>query len=258
METTEKQILTLSGDGYGLTIKRDAIELKEGLLRDASAVQQIESEQDVTQARGLVKQLAAFRNQLEKSRKAVKEPVLEVGRKIDAAAEKFGAEIVAEEKRITALGQAYAAEQERVRREVAEKMRREAEEAARKAAEEARIMAEKAATAEAALRKSQTVEADAVRRAEAEMQRRIEAEREAARLKIEAQAVAQASIFDAPAVAGTKAEVDYEITDIIALQKAAPQLVELTPKRAAILAFLKASPGVQVPGIKIVEKIKFR
>lgn len=258
MELTENQILTLSGDGYGLTVKTEAIALKESLLQSALTVQKIESEPEVAQARALVKQLAAFRTQLEKSRKAVKEPVLEVGRKIDAAAEKFGAEVLAEEKRIIALGQAYAAEQERIRRQVAEKMRREAEEAARKAAEEARILAQQAAAAEAALRKSQNAEAEAIQRAEVEMKKRIEAEREAARLKLEAQAVAAAAVFDAPAVAGTKAEADYEITDINALRAAAPQFVELTVKRAVLLAFIKSSPGVQIPGVKIVEKIKFR
>lgn len=261
-QTQTPAILTLSGDGYGLTVRREAIELKNALLERAATVEAITDDDSLGNARLVVKDLAAFRNTLEKSRKAVKEPVLELGRKIDEAAANFGAEVAAEEKRITALGQAYAAEQERIRREAAEKARREAEAAARAAAEEARRLAAEQAAAQAATRAAEQREQDAVRRAQEEMALRIAAEREAARLKAEAAAAAEATRFSAPAVAGVKADLDFEVTDIHALYLARPDLVEMTPRRAKILAHLKANRTMNdphdLPGVKVIEKLKLK
>lgn len=264
METTTQttDLLTLSGDGYGLTVRREAVALKQSLLERAAEVQAVTNDDEIGTARVVVKDLAAFRNTLEKSRKAVKEPVLELGRKIDDAAAKFGAEVAAEEKRITALGQAYAAEQERIRREAAEKARREAEEAARKAQEEARRLAAEQAAAQAATRAAEQREQDAVRRAQEEMARRVAAEREAARLKAEAAAAAEAAKFSAPAVAGVKADVDFEVVNVHELYVAHPELVDLTPKRAAILAHLKTArtfgKPLELPGVIVKEKLTLR
>ena len=264
--TNTQNVLSLTGPGYGLTLKREAIELKKSLLELAAPIVAITGDGDLTTARAVVKDLAAFRVQLEKSRKAVKEPVIELGRKIDEAAEKFGADCAAEEKRITGLGQAYAAEAERVRREKAEAERRAAEAAARAAAEEARRV-EAAAAAERAriaaeARAAETAQADLVRRAQAAEAERIAAQQAAARAQAAAAAATEATQFASPAVDGVKVELDYEVEDIHALYMEVPSLVDLTPRRREILAMLNriaASGAVpQIAGLKVVEKLKLR
>ena len=264
--TTTQNVLSLTGPGYGLTLKREAIELKKQLIALAEPITAITTTEDLDGARAVVKDLAAFRVQLEKSRKLVKEPVIELGRKIDAAAEKFGADAAAQEKRITALGQAFAAEVERQRKEKAEAERRAAEAAARAAAEEARRVEAEAAAERARIaaeaRAAETAQADLVRRAQAAEAERIAAQQAAARAQAAAAAAIEATKFAAPAVDGVKAELDYEVEDIHALYAAMPSLVDLTPKRRDILAMLNrlvASGAVpQIAGLKVVEKIKLR
>jgi hypothetical protein len=57
-----------------------------------------------------------------------------------------------------------------------------------------------------------------------------------------------------------KAELDFEVEDIRKLYEIAPMLVEVLPRRAAILAELKrmrdAGHVVGLPGIRVVEKLK--
>jgi hypothetical protein len=174
----------------------------------------------------------------EKTRKAVKEPVLELARKIDNAAKQYVAELETEYTRLQTASADYQTEQlervrlqEEARRREAERIERERiaeqmriEEEARKAAEAVRIRAEeeaRAAKAEAAriakeaaekaaaeLRaaKSEQDRLDAIKRAEAqkiEAARKAEADRLAAeqRAKLEAQRIAEQAERDAKAAA---------------------------------------------------------
>lgn len=239
---TELTVFRLTGDGFGLTANRNAIELRETLLDRADELQTCTEVAEVAPIRDLLRDLASFRNRLEESRKAVKAPLLELGKKIDDAAKSFGQEAAAEEKRLSGLVTAFAAEEERKRREAAEAARREAEARARAAAEEARrIAAEEARTA----REKQAQEA---------------AKLAAAQAAARAAAAEEATRFSAPAVSGVKAELDFEVEDIQALHAAMPSLVDLTPRRRDILAMLArlaASGAVPtIPGIKVIEKLK--
>lgn len=174
----------------------------------------------------------------EKTRKAVKEPVLELARKIDNAAKQYVAELETEYTRLQTASADYQTEQlervrlqEEARRREAERIERERiaeqmriEEEARKAAEAVRIRAEeeaRAAKAEAAriakeaaekaaaeLRaaKSEQDRLDAIKRAEAqkvEAARKAEADRLAAeqRAKLEAQRISEQAERDAKAAA---------------------------------------------------------
>lgn len=240
--STELTVFRLTGDGFGLTANRAAIELRETLLDRADEVQACTEVAQVAPIRDIIRDLASFRNRLEESRKAVKAPLLELGKKIDDAAKSFGGDAAAEEKRLTGLVTTFAAEEERKRREAAEVARREAEARARAAAEEARrIAAEEART----LREKQAQEAA-----------KLAAEQAAAR----AAAAEEAARFTAPAISGVKAELDFEVDDLRLLYEVAPMLVELTPKRASILAELKrlrdSGHVVGLPGIRVVEKLK--
>jgi hypothetical protein len=147
-----------------------------------------------------------MRIEVEKSRKLVKEPVNRIGKMIDNAAADFLAEIVAEENRIKKIVGDHAeevlrikAEKERIEREAFEAAR-----AAREAAEEggiAAVIAAKKATAE-----------------------KLEASNEVASTRL---------------ASGIRFAWDFEIEDISAIYRAAPELVTLEIKRSAVLAWFR-------------------
>lgn len=258
----DTKTLILAGEGYQLAIAPEAEQLKADLLTRASAITRVSGPDENEAARAEIKALAAMRNRVEKSRKAVKEPVLQVGRDIDAKAKDFVGAIEFEEKRISGLVGDYAAEVERERqralremeakRQAEEKARREKEEAERKA-EEARIAAEQAAW-------EATDEAQASKAAEAA---RIAEEKN----KLAAEVAEKISdvvnvVGIIPAKAeGVKFTLDYEVSDITRLYHSRPEFVKLEPKRAEILAWLKTlsdtehlEEGLAKLGLKLVRK----
>jgi hypothetical protein len=227
---------------------------------------------------------------VDKSREAVKRPVLELGRKIDSIARDFAAEVVAEETRLEALVKEYASEQQRIAREAreaaererqriereehdrrmaamreeqeAERRRMEAERIAHEA-EIARLKAARAsdAAAEADARQREAEAAQAQREAmERAKAARLEAERAAEDAKRQAEAVA-ASLSSPAMPSGVKEQIDFEVVDIAAFAAKFPQFVTITPKRADILAALKksfAKKGVlpEVAGLRVFQNLK--
>lgn len=249
-DTTESSILALVGEGYKVRLKGSAIELKAELIGRALEIDSISSDADVQKARTLLRDLTSFRTQLDAARKAVKAPAMLFGKMVDEKSAQFGEACVAEERRITSAIQLFAAEQERVRREAAEKQRREAAEAARKAQEAQRA-------AEEAQRQQQ---AATIKERQQQEAARLQAAREAAAAEAQAKAAEEASLFAAPATAGTKVALDYEIEDLHRLYSIAPGLVELTPRRSMILAELNRQRDtghhIGLPGLRVVETIK--
>jgi len=284
-----EHILTLTEQAFALSITPEAESFKAELIAQAQHIQSVESENDVIRARNVCKSLANFRTTLEKSRKTTKEPILEAGRKIDEAAALFGEAVSSEEKRLSSAVAAFAAEQERKKRFAAEEARKLAEEAARKAREEVatierekRRIADEAANAErlakealqraedernaekiAHLKSQHQIEAAAAR--ETEMARRLAEE---AKLRAEAEARlaalrAQEAEYNATVQsAGTKSVVDFEIENLGALAFCRPDLVEITPKRSAILSEIrearKQGNEIEIAGIRIVERLAMK
>ena len=224
-EITEIMPLILAGDGYQLTIAEEAIQRKSEMLSKSAFVTTVTSNDDSARAQRHTRSLAAMRIEVEKSRKLVKEPVNRIGKMIDAAAAAFMIEINAEEGRIKQLINNHAeeimrikAEKERIEREAFEAAR-----AAREAAEEggiAAVIAAKKATAE----------------------------------KLEA----SADLASTRLAEGIRFAWDFEVIDISVFYGAEPDLCEITPKRASILAALKEleSDGFKVamPGIRAFKK----
>jgi hypothetical protein len=208
---------------------------------------------------------------------------LDFGKKVDATAKDFIAAVIAEEDRLKKARGEFAelvlAERRRILQEMEEKRlaeekaRREAEakeaarlEAARvaaEAAEKARIAAEEAAF------NATTPEEDAAAAKAAEEAAKQAAElaaREAARLaaeKAEAQRKASEVItptFVPEAPKGVKFEWDFDVTDAFALLIHNNTLVDLVPKRAAILAHIKGmATGEEapfIPGLAIKKTAK--
>jgi fused signal recognition particle receptor len=287
MTTTEELApLILAGNGYQLEVSPDAETQKAELLKHSALIVEVRDNTAADAARHQVKLLAGMRNLVEKSRKAVKEPVLKIGKDIDAKAAGFVAEITAEESRLSKLIGDHAAEVERQRQEAIrqrqeeERARLAAEAEAKRKAEEAERAAAAAAAeaerarkaAEAAMWEDDDAEAEKAKQeaekaaaaAEAERQRLAAEKAEQDRMAVEAAEKARQSqlIAATAATAGVKFDLDFEVEDIGVLYAKHPQLVTLTPKRAEILSMLKmlapSSPdGVPtLAGLKVIKKAK--
>lgn len=290
MSTTTEELapLILAGSGYSLEVSPDAEAQKAELLKHAALIVEVKDNTAADAARNQVKRLAAMRNAVEKSRKTVKEPVLKIGKDIDTKAADFMSAIAKEETRLTGLIGAHAAEVERLRMEAIRKQQEEerarlaAEAEARRKAEEAdRAAAEAAAQAEAARKAAEAAQWADDEDTEAAEKAKAEAERAAAAAKAEQERIAaeaaetkrqadeaaaaaqqQAMIASTAATSGVKMELDFEVEDIAELHRKHPQLVELSPRRADILAMLKmlapSSPeGVPtLAGLKVFKRAK--
>jgi len=204
--TTELMPLILAGDGYQLTIADEAIQRKAMILSASSTIQIVGDNDESAVAQRHTRQLAAMRIEVEKSRKLVKEPVNRIGKMIDAAAAEFLIEINAEEGRIKRLIGNHAEEVLRIKaeKEAAERAAFDAARAAREAAEEGGIAA-------------------------------VIAAKKAAAEKMEASAeVASTKVAD-----GVRFAWDFEVDDIAAVYRVAPEFVTLEIKRSAVLAWFR-------------------
>jgi hypothetical protein len=219
----EKAPLILAGKGYELLIAPDAEDRKEELLCHAASVKQVASNDESADAQWVSRKLAAMRIEVEKCRKLVKEPVNRIGKLIDQTAAAFVEEIAAEEKRITRLVGDHAEEVARIKREK--------EEAERRAFEEARAAREAVeAAAAAAADTGRIADVLAAKKAERERQESLSA-RMAASEEVAGTKIAQ----------GVRFAWDFEVTSIDDLARLRSDLVTVEPKRAAILAQLKAA-----------------
>ena len=221
--------------------------------------------------------------------------MIDLGKKIDGIAADFVADVVAEESRLSGLVTEYAREQQRIKREAelaaeqerqrVERERHEAEmaaqreaariererQAAERAAHEAEIARLKAEAAQSeegqrAARVAQERALAAQREAEARAEsarRQAEADAAAAREREEAARIAAAAVITAPAPAGVREEIDYEVEDILAFVAKFPQLCRIEVKRADVLAALKKSferngKLPEVAGLRVFQNLKIK
>ena len=292
MSTTALAIL---GDGYQITITPEAEAQKATILSAARAVVAVTDADSCDIAQSRLRSLASVRNAVESSRKIVKAPVIDLGKRIDGIAADFVADVVAEEARLSGLVTEYAREQQRIQREAelaaeqerqrVERERHESEMAAqreaariereRQAAERAsheaeiaRLKAEAAQSEEGqqAARVAQERALAAQREAEARAEsarRQAEADAAAAREREEAARIAAAAVIAAPAPAGVREEIDYEVEDILAFVAKFPQLCRIEVKRADVLAALKKSferngKLPEVAGLRVFQNLKVK
>lgn len=204
---TETTALILAGDGYQLTIAPEAEERKQLLLAAASGITRVRTNDESGDAHFHSRRLARLAIEVEKSRKAVKEPVNRIGKLIDQAAKDFIAEIEAEQTRINGLIGAHATEVARLKA-IAEAEERRAFEfarAAREAAEEsgriADVLAHKSAVA--------------------------------------AKLAASDEVASTKVAQGVRFAWDFDIENVHDVYKAEPMFVSLEVKRAPVLAWLK-------------------
>jgi chromosome segregation ATPase len=292
MSTTALAIL---GDGYQIQITPEAEKQKATIISAARAVVAVTDADSCDIAQSRLRSLASVRTSVESSRKLVKAPVIDLGKHIDGIAADFVAEVIAEEARLSSLVTEYAREQQRIKREAelaAEQERQrierelhEAEMAARREAariERERQAAERAAhEAEIARLKAEAAQSEEGQRAAREAQekalaaqREAEARADAARRQAEADAaaareheeaarIAAAEAIAAPAPAGVREEIDFEVEDILAFVAKFPQLCRIEPKRAEVLAALKKSFArngklPEVAGLRVFQNLKVK
>lgn len=239
---------TLSIAGFGpkvsVEIAPEAHAQKADALIVAAIVKLVTNPTEQQFAVDALREIKSIKRAIEESRKAIKAPVLTLGKDIDAAAATFCAELDAEESRITKAVSTYQAEEAR--------KAREAEEA--RQAELRRIENERLAAEREAQRRADE-EARAARSLEAAEDAAKRHEEGKLRAAIEAQKAREAVIVK-PVVAPARAEgmavrqvPRFEITDIRALAFARPDLVRVEPNSNAINAEIRAG-NLTITGLR--------
>jgi hypothetical protein len=255
-------ILKLAGDGYTLSVTAETVAHKASLLAAAGAVTEVTDDNQVAVAQFQIRHLAAFRNTVEKSRLEVKRPIIDLGKKIDEAAQSFAGEIVLEETRIKKLVARHAEEVAAEKRRAEAEERRKFEEA-RKAKEDAeRAAAEAQRAQEAAAATSSVSILDAIKAKQAAR----EAQEAAARAAVEKQVAladrmaSSAAVASVRDVAGVRFEPDFEVIDIDKFFSENPTLCDLTVRRRETIAWLKSlrDGGVDIESIEIGLKITLK
>lgn len=251
------------GETPSIHITDEGEEKKKWLVGISAAITSIASEEQRDPALAIAGNIKAHVSAVEKTRKEIKEPFLQMGRAIDDAAKSHVNELESELKRLNNLIGSFEdarrreqEAQERARRaeeaRLAEEQRKTQQEADR-LAEEARKKAEAAAAKGKELTPAQKVKAlEEQLQAEEEQEAR---ERELRRLEEERMNARQRAEEAKPTGGALREEIDIEVTDIHALYKAMPVCVKLAPDLAMIKAMIKA--GHELPGVSATKRHVF-
>lgn len=235
-------ILVSGVPGVSVTIGSQAYTDRQTALDDARMVRAVSDQFGQESAVDALRAVKALIAETEKARKAVKAPVLDLGKRIDTLASEFTGELEREAARLSGLLTAYELEQRRI----AAEEQRKRDEAERKAREEAaRIERERQEAERKALQSGDTEARQAAAR--------IAAER--AKAEADARIAAAVAAQNAPVVERAQGQVvsdhwTFDVVDIHALAAACPDLVTITPKRADILALIKSGTR-EIAGLTI-------
>lgn len=267
-----------------VALTQEAIRFKSVLIESSKLVTEVNDEFTAEVAGTVLVDLAGAIKDCEKSRKAVKAPVLKLGEEIDNQAKLFSLDLENQSKRIRGLVGAYNArveeeqrQAERKRQEELARIERERIESERRAQEEAaRIEQERLAAEAEAKRKADEAFASAKSLEQAEVAARAAedaAKQAEAKAKREAQAAEEARLATARALdqqsasalairsakAATISGVSvapvwkFEVVDVNELHKNNPQFVTLTHKAREINAAIAAGAR-NIPGLRIWEE----
>ncbi len=225
--------LTLTGlQSAEIVIADEARAMRDKLLVEIREVTAVSDAFDADVAADVLKRATQLARGIEADRTTVKAPILALGKKIDALAKEITAELNDEIGRVSrVLGSYQLAEKqkaeaaERLARDEARRIQAEAEKRAREAARTAESDTEGLAAASAIM------------------------DQAAAKI-VETRKAIVSTV--APKAAGTavREDVCFEVTDIVALYAARPELVNLEPNGTAIRAICKVNPKLQLPGLR--------
>ena len=234
--STKNALITLTGLAEAIACEptKSALEARDGILEASRTVITIANGDQLQVAGDVLREVDAFLNRIEASRKTVKDPVIVIGRQIDDTAKELTLQLGDEKKRLRDIIGKFQAEQERLRAQ-AEKLAREQEEKIRRETEAALAKAQENARSEKAFeKKAAVIEQNAIE--------------DIVNVRAAAAAVA------VPKLAGfqTREEIDVKIIDITELWMHSPECVELSPRLAIIKA--KAKAGVELAGVEITRR----
>jgi hypothetical protein len=269
-----KDLVVYGVQSNTVVLNTEAIRLKDEALARSALIGLVNDAESNKEATGAMIDLKRVIAATEKTRKEVKEPILELGRKVDEAAKKFSAELVEEFNRLSRCSADFqTAELERVKAQEqarqleAERIERERLEAQReierqRLASEAELKAK--ADAEIAAARGIAAKAEAEARAKAERER-IAREAEARSAAENARRAVELEIATPPpqvkaAGQSVKPTWCWEITDLWTLARMHPGLVEITPRKREIneVVEMQANAGAtpQVAGLRIWSEVK--
>lgn len=234
MSTAVVPLRLVGTDGVTVEVVPSAIERRDSAVGWAEILTEVTTPEKRVLADDARRDLKAIEKSVESARTEVKAPVLEIGRKIDAAARDFLDPVIAQGIRLGALVDEF----------VAEGRRKAAEEAARIAEEQ---------------RKAKAIEDARI----AEQRRLEEAARVANLPPPPPLPTAPAVVIQAPAVVeqprpsgSVEREVwEFEVLDIAALYAARPELCKIDARTADINRVI-ASGARDIPGLRIFSQLK--
>ena len=205
-----------------------AFNARSEALMTSGNIKAIATVSDLDAAAGALTVIKSLTRSIEDSRKEVKSPVLEVGRRIDAVAKDYLGPLDTEASRLSIMVGSY---QEAGRRK-ADKERAE------QAAIQAAALDEMQAKQQVALASGDEAAADAARTEAADI--------------IAASQIA-ATNAEGPKADGvvTRTAWKFEVSDIDAIYAARPELCTIAPNNAAIRAVLKGNNGKPIAGLRI-------
>lgn len=230
-----------------LSITTEALLRKDNALHESRMVVVVNSAESQEIAVGSLSVLKRFRKDLESSREAIKKPVLDLGRRIDAKAKEVALDVDKEIARIEGLVREFQreelarAERARVAAEKMARAKREREEAEARRLEEERLRLEREAADSEDAEEARMLAAKAS--AAAEM-----ADEHAAR----AEQVIARTVAAPPKASGMSVQKvwKFRVTDVSALYGDRPDLcvLEASASRinAAIREGLRTCPGLEI------------
>ena len=238
-----------------IQVIEEAVADRDFALLASKACASVTSAEEAQAAVDALRELRAVQKQVEDSRTQVKAPILDLGRKVDATAREFLAEVGSEVVRLNGAVTAWQREQDELRRQAEalrarqireqEQRERQAKEAADRA-EKARL-AQEAAAAAALSDPSRDVDPFSEAEAQAGVAALTAAAAQAqtaavvAREETTAVVVATAAAVAPATPQGMQVRrtPEFRIDDLLAFANARPDLVTITPKRAEILAEMR-------------------
>jgi hypothetical protein len=208
-----------------------AIAIRDDLLATSSNVEQVVNADSQAMAIDLIGRINGILKQVESGRKAIKEPFTRKGKEIDGMANTYSGPLENEKNRLSGLVTRFQAAEQQKAWEAEQKRKAELDEIARVQADLDRA-ARAGAISQAAAAEAQNT------------------------LNV-ASAKTLVVTVEPPKAQGVRNIRKFRVTDIAALYRARPDLVELSPRTAMINKVIEIPETIpQIPGIEVYEEIK--
>ena len=231
-------LIQVNTEGCSIATTPEAMEVASNLHTELQEIKTVPDAAAQVMATERAVNAQRFLKQLEANRKDVKAPVIELGKRIDALAAELSAPVRTEMERVGKLVAGFQ-QAEAIRVATEKQLRDDMERRAIEAKFDADALAKTAAA-------GVQTEADLAKAIEAEVIAR-QAEKD-----MYAQLTAPTPTVQKASGSVTKKVLKFEVTDIVALFRAAPHLVKLEPNVTAIKS--TCTPATNLPGIRLWEE----